>query len=95
MNRIAAEERYRKPDPEIQRLLEYSRKESEALERRKLACPRCGFPLGYVYGHSGYYDAKCRKCKFTGPLNLAYFRLQRRNRHYILSLKAERAAGNI
>ena len=32
---------------------------------------------------TGHAEVKCRKCKFEGPINLAYFRRQHRHHRYI------------
>ena len=67
------------PSFEALRLLELSRLEVEKMEERDLKCPICGFRIQGVYpDRSGHVDIKCQKCKFSGPINLAYFRRQKR-----------------
>ena len=39
-----------------------------------------GFRIEGVYAdRTGHAEVKCRKCKFEGPVNLAYFRRQKRH----------------
>lgn len=72
-------ERFRSPDAEVLRKLLLSRREYEALEKKPLNCPVCGFRvLGAAAERSGIIEIKCHKCKFEGPVNLAYFRLRRK-----------------
>lgn len=55
-----------------------SRLESAGLEKRALHCPECGFKVGSVFSDcTGHLTIRCRKCKQTSVLNLAYFRRQR------------------
>ena len=50
-----------------------------ALRGKTLNCPVCGFRiLGAAAGRSGIIEVKCHKCKFEGPVNLAYFRTRRK-----------------
>ncbi len=77
---IIYDQRYSPPSPETWEKILSSREEAEALALRELKCPICGYRLVGVYGHSGYIRVKCRKCKFEGPLNLAYFHTVRK--HY-------------
>ncbi len=76
--------RYKPPDAEVLRKLELSRKEYEAAEKRELRCPVCGFRLlGMSADRQGVILIRCRKCKFEGPMNLAYFRSQpKTQRHF-------------
>ena len=68
------------PSPEILRLLELSWNEVSGMEERDLKCPICGFRVEGVYAdRTGHANIKCRKCKFSGPVNLAYFRRQKRH----------------
>lgn len=67
------------PSPEVLRLLELSRLEVEGMSRKELRCPICGFRIQGMYeDRAGHVEVKCPKCKFVGPLNLAYFRRQKR-----------------
>lgn len=72
--------RFGQPTPEVWAKILWSQEEAEELPERELKCPICGFPVAKVFSHSGYVDVKCRKCKFAGVLNLAYFRRQKANR---------------
>ena len=68
------------PSPEVLRLLELSWQEVEEMDKRDLKCPICGFRSEGVYAdRTGHAEVKCRKCKFEGPVNLAYFRRQKRH----------------
>ena len=72
------------PSKEVLERIALSRQEVEGLEKRDLKCPICGFRIEGVYSdRTGHAEVKCRKCKFEGPLNLAYFRRQRRHHRYI------------
>ena len=69
-----------KPSPEVLLLLELSWLEVEEMEKRDLKCPICGFRIEGVYAdRTGHAEVKCRKCKYEGPVNLAYFRRQKRH----------------
>ena len=78
MEAITYDQRFTKPPPETWAKILSSREEAKALALRDLKCPICQFRLAGVYGHSGYIKVKCSKCKFEGPLNLAYFHRTRR-----------------
>ena len=68
------------PSPEVLRLLELSWQEVEEMDKRDLKCPICGFRIEGVYAdRNGHAEVKRRKCKFEGPVNLAYFRRQKRH----------------
>ncbi len=76
--------RFRLPSEEVLRKIELSMKEVEGMEKRDLNCPICGFRIQGLYAdRTGHAEVKCRKCKFEGPLNLAYFRRQKRHHRYI------------
>ena len=65
--------------PEISRenleKLEKSKQETAGMKPRDLKCPVCGYTIARVYGdQQGHANLKCRKCKFDGVINLAYFR---------------------
>ena len=71
------------PSKEVLERIALSRQEVEGLEKRDLKCPICGFRIEGVYSdRTGHAEVKCRKCKFEGPLNLAYFRRQHRHHRY-------------
>ena len=75
---IHFDRRFDPPDEEIIKKLILSRQEYEAQDKRALNCPICGFRLiGASADRHGLIEIKCRKCKFEGPVNLAYFRTQR------------------
>ena len=73
MEEITFNRRFNMPPPEEWAKVLSSKEEAAALALRDLKCPICGMKLMGVYGHTGYINVKCPKCKFTGPLNLAYF----------------------
>ena len=65
--------------PEMREKVERSEKECEALTKREVRCPYCGFLMDYVYSDvSGHRQVKCRKCKRATIMNMAYFRRVRR-----------------
>ena len=81
---IQHDARFGTPSDEVLRKLELSRMEVESMEKRNLNCPICGFCILGVYAdRTGHAEVKCRKCKFEGPINLAYFRRQHRHHRYI------------
>lgn len=81
---IKYDSRFGTPSDEVLRKLELSLMEVESMEKRNLNCPICGFRIIGVYAdRTGHAEVKCRKCKFEGPINLAYFRRQHRHRRYI------------
>ena len=66
---------FRPPPPEVQEKLIRSFQESREMTERKLPCPVCSARIEGVFSDgTGHVNVKCRKCGFTGPLNLAYFR---------------------
>lgn len=68
------------PSPEVLRLLELSKLEVENMDKRDLRCPICGYRIVGLYAdRTGHAEVKCQKCKFEGPVNLSYFRRQKRN----------------
>lgn len=80
--------RYTQPDrrqgagnlsPEILRRLELSRQKAEATRTREMHCPICGFLVQIIpVTQTEIVFVKCRKCKFTGALDPAYFRRMKR-----------------
>lgn len=75
MPQISWDPRFSAPSDEVMQKLLLSRQEVEGLEKKDLKCPICGFRIIGVYAdRSGHAEVKCNKCKFEGPLNLAYFR---------------------
>ena len=72
---IEYDRRYGKLDPVSAYLIHRSRREAARVERRDIKCPACGFAMTRVSGEgNGYPTFKCGKCKFSGPIGLAYFR---------------------
>lgn len=66
------------PKAETLEKLAKSMKDAAGLEEYEIRCPLCGFLNGYILGEkSGIFNLKCRKCKYKGPINLAYFRTQK------------------
>ena len=69
--------RFGQPDEDVLRKLELSAQETKGMRKRDLRCPICGYRIEGVYeDRIGHVEVKCRKCKFEGPVNLAYFRRQ-------------------
>lgn len=67
------------PSPETLRKLELSRKKAETVATREMRCPMCGFLVQIIpVTQTELVFVRCRKCKFTGPLDPAYFRRMRR-----------------
>lgn len=80
MNSRSVRYHYERPEPppENTHKLELSAKEVVGLTKRDVHCPKCDFVVDRVYSDAvGHKDAKCQKCKFEGPINLAYFRRQK------------------
>ena len=81
--REAAYHGYNPPSPEIQYKIELSRQRAEQTETRELNCPVCGFLVQIIpVTQTDLVFAKCRKCKFTGALDPAYFRRMKRLQAY-------------
>ncbi len=83
METVTYDHRFTKPPPETWAKILSSREEAAALALRDLKCPICRFRLAGVYGHEGYIQVKCSKCKFEGPLNLAYFHRKKKRYGYV------------
>ena len=78
---IIYDSRYGHLTPDVAEKIRKSREEVKKLEGRELKCPICGFRIEGIYGiTSGIVQVKCRKCKLEEPLNLAYFRIIKRER---------------
>ena len=78
---------YNPPSPEIQYKIELSRKRAEQTKTREMNCPVCGFLVQIIpVTQTDLVFAKCRKCKFTGALDPAYFRRMNRLQAYQDSL---------
>lgn len=79
MNEVEWNPRYPTPDQVVMDKLIRSCREVEEMPEQELRCPICHFRIAGVYGdRSGHIRVKCRKCKFEGVLNLAYFRRMKR-----------------
>ena len=61
--------------PEVLQKLLQSREDAKNVDKKVIYCPICGGRIIEVYNKDKpILDVKCRKCKFMGPLNTAYFR---------------------
>lgn len=79
MNELEFNPRYPAPEKAVVDKILRSRCEVENMREQELRCPICHFRIAGVYGdRSGHIRVKCRKCKFEGVLNLAYFRRMKR-----------------
>ena len=59
--------------------LELSRQRADEVQTREMHCPICGFLVQIIpVTQTDIVFAKCHKCKFTGPLDPAYFRRMKR-----------------
>ena len=71
--------RFREPSPDVLQKLKLSRERAANLRTRKMKCPVCGTLVQVIpVSQREVVFVKCRKCKFTGPLDPAYFRRQKR-----------------
>ena len=67
------------PSPDTLRKLDLSRQRAETVQTREMHCPICGFLVQIIpVTQTELVFVRCRKCKFTGPLDPAYFRRMRR-----------------
>lgn len=74
------------PSEENLKKLELSMKEVEGLEIKVLKCPICARAAMWTYSDKrGHVNFKCKHCKFSGPINLGYFKRQKRSGNYIYS----------
>ncbi len=74
---------FQSPSPDTLLKLELSRKKAEHVATRELNCPICGFLVQIIpVTQTELVFVKCRKCKFTGPLDPAYFRRMKRLHTY-------------
>ncbi|MBR6379897.1 MAG: hypothetical protein IKS02_08050, partial [Fibrobacter sp.] len=80
--------RFGDPAPEILHRLALSRQKAEQLVTREMRCPICGFLVQIIpVTQKEIVFVKCHKCKFSGPLDPAYFRRQKRLGAYMNKLK--------
>ena len=64
---------------DVIRRLELSRQKAGGVETREMHCPICGFLVQIIpVTQTDIVFVKCHKCKFTGPLDPAYFRRMKR-----------------
>ena len=83
------------PSPETLRNLELSRRRAETVATREMHCPMCGFLVQIIpVTQTELVFVRCRKCKFTGPLDPAYFRRMKRLSAYYTQING-RARRNI
>ena len=74
-------ERFRDPDPEVLDRMRESVRDYENTDMRELRCPVCHRILGEVQtGQQRIVRIFCDNCKSTAPLDLRFFRRQRRRR---------------
>ena len=70
---------YGTPSEDILLKLELSRKRASTVITREMHCPICGFLVQIIpVTQTELVFVKCRKCKFSGPLDPAYFRRMKR-----------------
>ena len=63
------------PKEENLKKLEQSLKDAAEQEQHEIRCPICGLLKAYAFGEKkGIVRIKCSRCKYDGPMNLAYFR---------------------
>lgn len=83
MNEIQYDHRYGTLTPEVEAKLILSQQEAANAPKRFLTCPICGYRINEIYRNDKpLIQVKCRKCKFEGAINVAYFRSMRNNRHF-------------
>ena len=69
------EVKYEDFSPEVRQKLEAAETAAASEKMRRVECPRCKFLLCYAYGRtSGFLNLMCRKCKFTGVLDMSRFK---------------------
>lgn len=77
---MRSKRRFSSPSPEVARRLRQSKEHADSMKKRAIACPICGLHLVDAYGHEGIISAKCKKCKFDDPLDLALFRTMQKKK---------------
>ena len=91
MNEITYDHRYGTLTPEIEEKLLMSRRDAENAVKHFLCCPVCGYRINEVYrDDKPLIQVKCRKCKFEGPLNMAYFRRMKSRKRYVAYCRKKR-----
>ena len=64
---------------DVQQKLRKSKDETAGLSMRDINCPLCGYLVERVFSDiSGHKMVYCKKCKEEYPVNLGYFRRQKR-----------------
>lgn len=64
---------------DVQQKLRKSKAETAGLTMRDINCPLCGYLVERVFSDiSGHKMVYCKKCKAEYPVNLGYFRRQKR-----------------
>ncbi|MBR1757724.1 MAG: hypothetical protein IJ744_03215 [Lachnospiraceae bacterium] len=82
MNLAAGIQRGRSVSADVRYKLELSRRKAEKIRTREMHCPVCGMRVQIIpVNQKELVFVKCRKCKFTGPLDPAYFRRMKRRNH--------------
>ena len=77
------------PSQDVLRKLELSRQRAASVETREMHCPICGFLVQIIpVTQTEIVFVRCRKCKFTGPLDPAYFRRIKRLSAYQTKIRA-------
>lgn len=67
------------PSADVIEKLIQSHKDAEKYEKKIYKCPICGARgLEFYSNEKPILDVKCWKCKYEGPINLAYFRRRRK-----------------
>lgn len=79
---MIAESRVAKNDSElpqeIKERIDQSALEVKGMAMRDVRCPLCHYVIARVFvDMQGHFYARCRKCKWEKPINLAYFRKQK------------------
>lgn len=78
MNEITYDRRYGTLTPEVEAKLILSQQEAANAPKSFLTCPICGYRINEIYRNDKpLIQVKCRKCKFEGAINVAYFRSMR------------------
>ena len=72
------------PKEESLEKLARSMEEAKAQEKHEIRCPICGMLKAYAFGEKkGTVQMKCSRCKYEGPMNLAYFRRLKAYRKHV------------
>ena len=75
--------RYHPKEEDLKKLAR-SIQDAQGQEKHEIRCPICGFLEVYVHGKKeGLVVLKCSKCKYSGPMNLSYFRTMKPYRKHV------------